>query len=254
MLRDDLTPTTRLITGASSGIGLALVEYWLSRQHPVIAVSRHASQCETLQSLQQKGLPLRCIDTDIAEPDQLEALTKRLKEWEAAPQQIINCVGLLHDATTGQAPEKRLEDINLQHLQQSFAINTFAPILLARALLPLMPRRQPGIFASISARVGSIEDNHLGGWYSYRASKAAQNQLLRTLSVETRRRYPQLCVLALHPGTTDTPLSAPFQRNVPEGKLFSPQRAARQLAEIIDHAGEAQHGRFIAWDGKPIPW
>ena len=254
MLCDEVKPATRLITGASSGIGLALVQHWLASDSPVIALARHASQADALVRLKQQGLPLLCMDVDIADEPQLQRLAATLKEKDLQPDQVINCAGVLHDHAAGLAPEKRLEDVNLQNLQHSFAVNAFAPILLARHLLPLMPRRQPALFASISARVGSIEDNHLGGWYSYRASKAAQNQLLRTLAVETRRRYPQLCVMALHPGTTDTPLSAPFQRNVPEGKLFSSERAAKQLATIIDHAGEDHHGRFIAWDGQPIPW
>lgn len=254
MLCRDVTAHTRLITGASSGIGLALVQHWLSSESPVIAVARHASESTILSRLKQQGLPLQCIDVDMTEEAQLQRLTQTLRDTGIQPTQIINCAGVLHDPATGLGPEKRLEEVSLTHLQQSFALNAFAPVLLARYLLPLMPRQQPGVFASLSARVGSIEDNHLGGWYSYRASKAAQNQLLRTLAIETRRRFPLLCVLALHPGTTDTPLSLPFQRNVPEGKLFSPGRAARQLAAIIDHAGEQQHGQFIAWDGEAIPW
>lgn len=245
---------TRLITGASSGIGLALVQHWLEDDAPVVAVSRRATDSEALQRLQQQGLPLRCVNTDLRSEASLLNLVRELKDSGTELRQIINCAGVLHDKESGLAPEKRLEDVSIQALQQSFALNAFAPILLARHLLPLVSKQQQACFASISARVGSIEDNHLGGWYSYRASKAAQNQLLRTLAIETRRRHPNLCVLALHPGTTDTPLSAPFQRNVPEHKLFSPPRAAKQLAAIIDGAGENQHGRFIAWDGEPIPW
>lgn len=244
----------RLITGASSGIGLALLEHWLAPDAPVIAVSRRATSHPTLHALREQGLPLRCINVDITQEEQLEYLAKNLEEEGIRLHQIINCAGLLHDAEIEMGPEKRLEDVSLKNLQRGFAVNTFAPILLARYLLPRMDKKQTAVFASLSARVGSISDNHLGGWYSYRASKAAQNQLLRTLAIETRRRYPKLCVMALHPGTTDTPLSSPFQRNVPEGKLFSATRAAQQLATIIDSASEQEHGRFIAWDGKPIPW
>ena len=142
----------------------------------------------------------------------------------------------------------------MHSLIRSFEVNAFAPILLAQQVLPVMATHAPGVFASLSARVGSISDNHLGGWYSYRAAKAAQNQLLRTLAIETRRTHPAVCVMALHPGTTDTPLSKPFQRNVAPEKLFSPARSARQLAAIIERAGEAEHGRFFAWDGKEIGW
>ncbi|MAX56273.1 MAG: cell-cell signaling protein [Alcanivoracaceae bacterium] len=252
------SPITRLITGASSGIGLALVRYWLSQGSPVIAVSRRASHCLALLQLQSEhrtgGGALRIHDADITDEQQLEDLATCLRNDNQIPDHIIQCAGVLHDPAQSLTPEKRLEDISLQALQRSFAINAFGPILLARTLLPLLDGKRRSVFASLSARVGSIQDNHLGGWYSYRASKAAQNQLLRTLAIETRRRLPNLTVLALHPGTTDTPLSRPYQRNVPEGKLFSAERSAHQLAAIIDNAGENDHGRFVAWDGSDIPW
>ncbi|MDX1804267.1 MAG: SDR family NAD(P)-dependent oxidoreductase [Alcanivorax sp.] len=243
----------RLIIGASSGIGLALVEHWLAAGQPVIAVSRQASRCPALSAL-EKQYPLLCLDADITDESQLARLAGQLSDRQRVLDQIINCAGILHDQSRPLSPEKKLEDISAPALLRNFTINSIAPILVARYLLPHMRRDRRTVFASLSARVGSIGDNQLGGWYSYRASKAAQNQLLKTLAIETRRRHPQLCVLALHPGTTDTPLSKPFQRNVPPAKLFSPQRAARQLAAIIDQADEADHGRFIAWDGKDIPW
>ncbi len=252
------SPITRLITGASSGIGLALVRYWLSQGSPVIAVARRASHCQVLLQLQSEHLTggpvLHIHDADITDEQQLEDLATCLRTNNQIPDHIIQCAGMLHDPAQSLTPEKRLEDISLKALQRSFAVNAFGPILLARTLLPLLDSKRRTVFASLSARVGSIQDNHLGGWYSYRASKAAQNQLLRTLAIETRRRLPNLTVLALHPGTTDTPLSQPYQRNVPEGKLFSAERSAHQLAAIIDGAGENDHGRFVAWDGSDIPW
>ena len=110
------------------------------------------------------------------------------------------------------------------------------------------------MFASLSARVGSIEDNRLGGWYAYRASKAAQNQFLRTFAVEARRRAKNLIVLALHPGTVETGLSAPFRANVPQEKLFSADFAAQCLLKNMENASEEDSGGFFAWDGAPIPW
>jgi len=254
MTTPNTSSPTRLITGASSGIGLALTQHWLNHDTPVIAVSRRASSCPALLHLQKQGMPLHCIDTDLTDETQLSTLARQVRRLGLAPEQIINSAGWLHDSDATLRPEKRLEDVTLHGLQQSFALNAFVPVLLARHLIPVMPRDRHTVFASLSARVGSITDNHLGGWYSYRASKAAQNQLLRTLAIETRRRYPNLCVMALHPGTTDTPLSEPFQRNVTTHKLFSPQRSARQLAALIDGADENDHGRFIAWDGSDIPW
>ena len=117
-----------------------------------------------------------------------------------------------------------------------------------------MPRERPCHFASLSARVGSIGDNRLGGWYAYRAAKAAQNQLLSTLALEWRRRRPLTSVTLLHPGTTATPLSAPFRGGVPAESLFSPERAAEQLLDVLEAQRPERSGAFLAWDGSPIPW
>jgi NAD(P)-dependent dehydrogenase (short-subunit alcohol dehydrogenase family) len=137
---------------------------------------------------------------------------------------------------------------------RNYRVNTLAPALIARYFLPLLNHRERAVFASLSARVGSIGDNRLGGWYSYRASKAAQNMFTRGLAIECGRRAKRVICLALHPGTTDTGLSEPFQGRVPEGKLFSPDFAAGKLLECIDGAGPADSGGFFAWDGAPIPW
>ncbi len=119
---------------------------------------------------------------------------------------------------------------------------------------PALPREQPVHFASLSARVGSIGDNRLGGWYAYRAAKAAQNQLLRTLALEWQRRLPLACVTLLHPGTTATALSAPFRSSVPAGGLFSPERAAGHLLDVLEQRAAGLSGSFLAWDGTSIPW
>ncbi len=165
---------------------------------------------------------------------------------------VINTAGLLHDGDL--QPERRLSQLRRQHLQRQFAVNGYGPVLLAQALEHLLPRDQPCHFASLSARVGSIGDNRLGGWYGYRAAKAAQNQLLRCLAVEWGRRLPLTCVSLLHPGTTATALSAPFQASVAPERLFSPPRAARQLLDVLEGLGPDQSGSFWAWDGQPIPW
>lgn len=165
---------------------------------------------------------------------------------------VLNSTGLLHDAEL--QPEKRLAQVSRTALERSFAVNAFAPILLAQTIEPFLPRQEPFHLASLSARVGSIGDNGLGGWYGYRAAKAAQNQLLRTLALEWRRRLPLGCVSLLHPGTTATALSGPFQANVPPGRLFSPERAAGHLLDVLEGLGPEQSGRFWAWDGAPIPW
>src|SRR3990167_1920766 len=132
--------------------------------------------------------------------------------------------------------------------------NSYAPILLLKHLLPLLRGRHPCTVAALSARVGSIGDNRLGGWYSYRASKAALNQLLHTASIELSRLNPNSCVLRLHPGTTNTALSKPFQANVPAEQLFTPNYSAECLLAQIEQHGPAHTGSFWGWDGQPIPW
>jgi len=164
---------------------------------------------------------------------------------------VISTLGILHQ--DGAKAEKALSQLTLASLQATFATNTFAPILLLKHLLPLL-RKQPATFVALSARVGSIGDNRLGGWYSYRASKAALNQLLHTASIELKRLNPAATVLAIHPGTTDTQLSQPFQGNVPEGQLFEPAFSADRIIELIGAHGADDSGSFWAWDNKPIVW
>jgi NAD(P)-dependent dehydrogenase (short-subunit alcohol dehydrogenase family) len=124
--------------------------------------------------------------------------------------------------------------------------------MLAQALIPLMPRRQKSHFTVLSAMVGSISDNRLGGWYAYRASKAALNQFMRTLSIECRRTHPGLCVTSIHPGTTDTGLSRPFQANVKNGKLYTPGQSAGRILSVVGQSTAEQSGQFVNWDGQPI--
>jgi NAD(P)-dependent dehydrogenase (short-subunit alcohol dehydrogenase family) len=165
---------------------------------------------------------------------------------------VLNTAGWLHDEQRG--PEKRLSRVERLGLEQAFSINAYGAILLARAVESALGHGQSAWFASLSARVGSIGDNRLGGWYGYRAAKAAQNQLLRTLSVEWQRRLPSVCVTLLHPGTTATALSEPFRRGVPPEKLFSSERAAGHLLDVLATQGSGDSGRFLAWDGSTIPW
>ena len=132
--------------------------------------------------------------------------------------------------------------------------NTIGPALVAKHLLPQLARDRKSVFAALSARVGSIRDNKLGGWYAYRASKAALNMLIKTLSIEHGRRWPQSAVVALHPGTVDTQLSRPFSGRVPRSQLATPAEAAHRLLQVIDGLGAEDTGRLFAWDGSRIPW
>ncbi|QPG61893.1 SDR family NAD(P)-dependent oxidoreductase [Pseudomonas sp. BIGb0427] len=242
-----------LVCGASEGIGLALCSQLLARDdvRQVFAVSRQANHSAGLEALaRQHGRRLIRINCDARYEKSLEKLTRHIGATCECLHLVISTLGVLHDAPA--RAEKKLAQLDLASLQASFVTNSFAPILLLKHLFPLL--HQPTTFAALSARVGSISDNRLGGWYSYRASKAALNQLLRTASIELKRLNPASTVLALHPGTTATRLSQPFQANVPPDKLFAPAFAAQCILELIARHGPAHSGTFWAWDHQPVAW
>ena len=160
--------------------------------------------------------------------------------------------GVLHDQHI--QPEKRLEDIETDQIASVLRVNTILPVIALQSVLPHLSRHQECVIAVVSARVGSISDNRLGGWYSYRASKAGLNMLLTTASVEMARRYPLTKLIAFHPGTFDSPLSKPFQRSVPEGKLFEPAFVAERLVGIMGSAPFDGELSYLDWDNKKIEW
>ena len=167
-----------------------------------------------------------------------------------APSLVIVATGLLHDSEQG--PEKAIKELDPAWLARNFAVNAIGPALIAKHFLPLMPRSGQCVFAVLSARVGSISDNKLGGWYGYRASKAALNMLIKTLAIEDKRRNDRGIVVALHPGTVDTSLSRPFQGNVQPGRLFDAERAALQLLDVIEELRPPDSGRVFDFEGKEI--
>ena len=195
---------------------------------------------------------IRSLSLDVSDDDSLEQLRQLAQDQLSPLRLVIYTAGLLQAGA--MTPEKRLSQVNRRDLERSFSVNAWGPLLVAQALEAALPRDQPAQFASLSARVGSIGDNRLGGWYAYRAAKAAQNQLLTTLAIEWRRCLPKMCVTLLHPGTTATALSAPFRSGVAALQLFSPERAARQLLDVLERQSPAASGRFLAWDGAEIPW
>jgi len=250
-------PSTALVIGASRGIGLALAERLLdsSKIDQVVVAARTAASADSLGRLQQQYAErLLRLTMDVTDQPSVADAAAILKKSGARPRLIINVAGLLHDQSLGVRPEKRLEDIDAGSMERVFRVNTIGSALCLRYFLPLVPRDGRSIFAVLSARVGSITDNRLGGWYAYRASKAALNQIVKTASIEARRRFPEAIIAALHPGTTDTALSVPFQSNVPEDKLFSPEFVARQLLAVVDGLETNDTGGFFAWDGQAIPW
>lgn len=244
--------STVLVQGASRGIGLGLVRALLNDDagFRVIATCRDPDSAESLAALDCDRLSVRPLD--VTEPSRIEALASELKAQGVRLSLVINAAGVLHGE--GFGPEKKLEDLDLAALEKIFAVNTFGPALLLKSLRPLMSREGKAAFAAISARVGSIGDNRLGGWYAYRASKAALNQVIRTAGIEFGRRNRNAIVAALHPGTTDTGLSEPFQANVPDDKLFSVERTCGYLLDVIEGLSIADSGGFFAWDGERIEW
>ncbi|MDX1442668.1 MAG: SDR family NAD(P)-dependent oxidoreductase [Gammaproteobacteria bacterium] len=242
---------TALVIGAGSGIGAGLVRKLL--YDPQCATVHAASRSATDSTELPDDERLYRHELDVTSESRFRELAANLQETGQSLDLIIYAVGVLHD-DEGLEPEKKLADIQLANLLKSFSANTFGAMLAARHFSELMPASEGSVFAAISARVGSISDNRLGGWYAYRASKAALNQFLKTLSVEFSRRRKRAVVLSLHPGTTDTQLSAPFQAGVPEGKLFSVDYSCECLLKNIAAARPDDSGSFIAWDGKRIEW
>ena len=165
---------------------------------------------------------------------------------------IIVATGRL--SAPGRSPDKNMRALDAADLGEAFSVNAIGPALVAKHFLPLTPRDHPSLFAALSARVGSIGDNRLGGWYGYRASKAALNMLVHTLAIEHARTRPLGVCVALHPGTVDTALSASFQAGVQPEKLFTPDQSAAWLLAVMDRLRPEDTGGFFAWDGAPIPW
>lgn len=244
-----------LVVGATQGIGLAFVKQLLQENQieHLFATYRSAQTATALFDLMSEHPDrLHCIAMDLVEE---ESILSGLTELQLiAPQMhlVVNCVGLLHNEQ--QQPEKALRQLNADNLMRYFQINSIGPALLAKHLMPLFKHSEPALFATISAKVGSIGDNRLGGWYGYRASKAALNMLLKTAAIEYSRRHPNTTIIMLHPGTTDTQLSQPFQRGVLPEKLFSTEQTVRQLLEVLSKVTPQDSGEFFSWDGSRLPW
>ena len=240
------------VTASTEWVGLALVVGPGGIGSAVAAELNRTCPGLRVLTAGRQGPPNCSFQLDVENDSDLNGLTDALRAQTLPLRLVFNCTGRLHGPDLH--PEKRLQQVNRAQLEQQFGINAIAPILLAKAIEPLLVRDQPFHFASLSARVGSIGDNRSGGWYGYRAAKAAQNQLLRSLSIEWARRWPLATVSLLHPGTTDTALSLPFQSFVTPDKLFTPERAARQLVTVLLQQTPDDSGAFLAWDGQSIDW
>ena len=222
-----------IVIGASGGIGGALADALAARGDMVTRLSRSSDP-----------------RLDFDDEPGIAAAAGRLAS--AGPYDlVIVATGLLHGE--GVAPEKSLRAIDGATLDRYFRVNATGPALVMRHFLPLLARDRRALFAALSARVGSIADNRVGGWVGYRASKAALNQIVRTVSIELSRTHRDAIIVGLHPGTVDTPLSAPFQRNLTGGQLTTPAESAAHLIAVLDGLGTADSGGCFDWAGARIP-
>jgi NAD(P)-dependent dehydrogenase (short-subunit alcohol dehydrogenase family) len=243
-----------LVVGANRGIGLGFVQQLLTDQRvgKLYATYRGDATDELLAIATQYPDRLTLLQLDVTEEAQIAEGMAQIRAQTSQLHLVLYCVGFLHN--TEIQPEKSIQQIQTDHLVRYFQVNSIGSVLLAKHAMPLLKHRDRSVFASISAKVGSIGDNEIGGWYGYRASKAALNMLMRTVAIEFTRKSPKTLVILMHPGTTDTGLSKPFQRNVPPEKLFSVDRTVTQLLAVIKKLQPDDHGQFFSWDGSRLPW
>ena len=232
------------VLGASGGIGNALCNQLLSS--------------DTVGTLHASSRKPPTFDDERVTVSQFDVSDEQIKDIadSAARDSDLDLVlvttGLLHRDQV--QPEKSIQQLAASHLAEVYEVNTIAPLLIAKHFLPRLARDRKSVFAVLSARVGSIEDNRLGGWYAYRASKAALNMAVKTLSIEHARRASQSIVVALHPGTVATELSKPFSRQTSNRTVFSAAQSATHLLNVVDRLTPSDTGGFFAWDGQRIPW
>ena len=235
--------TNIAVIGSNGAIGRAFVAL-LSARYPDAQI--HACARELPEDVPDN---VTAHATDYADEASI-AQTAETIAGQGALDMVLVTIGILHAGE--MMPEKALKDISAEKLQQVFTANTITPALIAKHFLPHLHKDRRSVFAALSARVGSISDNRLGGWYSYRASKAALNMVIKNAAIEMGRRYKQAVIVGLHPGTVDSPLSKPFQSHVPEGKLFAPEYAAEQLLSVLDGLTPDDSGKCFAWDSKEV--
>lgn len=224
-----------VIAGAGGAIGAALAD-----------LSEASGRFRDVVRLSRGTMP----SLDLLDEASMEAAASSVAGRKAPMRLFIDATGFLHNEEF--TPEKSLRQITPAHMAHAFAVNAIGPALLMKHFLPLLPAQGKSVFATLSAKVGSIGDNQLGGWYSYRASKAALNQLLHTAAIETARRRREAVCLALHPGTVESPLSAPFEKSGLD--VRTPHKAARDLMSVIDQAGPGKTGLLLDYRGEVLPW
>ena len=241
------------VQGASRGVGLELVRQLLLSEPRarVFASCRDPSRATDLQSLRASAPGrLEIIELDVSREESIASAAEHVRRETSELELIINVAGVLHG--DGFGPEKSLAQVRPEALRWAFEVNAFGPLLVAKHLHGFLRHGKRSVFASLSARIGSISDNRLGGWYAYRGSKAAQNMFTKTVAIELSRLAPRAIVVGLHPGTVQTELSAPFLRNVPESSLLTVEESARRLLRVMDGLQPADTGKLFDHRGEEI--
>lgn len=257
-----------LVQGASRGLGLEFCRYLLLNKAPaaVIATCRNPDSAQNLAALSaQYPGRMTVLKLDVNREEDIKSASKRVTSEFGKLDLIINCSAVLHPSGKG---ETSLRDVSAQGIISTLTINTVGPLVMVKYFAPLLQigtgafgqqpeekaKQHTGIIVNMSARVGSIGDNALGGWYSYRMSKAALNMATRNLSIELGRGQSKIVCVSLHPGTVNTDLSRPYHRNVPKDKLFSTEYSVQCLMNVIDSLNITKTGKAYAWDSAEIPW
>jgi NAD(P)-dependent dehydrogenase (short-subunit alcohol dehydrogenase family) len=239
-------PWSAAVFGASGGIGAAVADILLKDSNAErIYTGRRGPAAAT-----GKVMPFAF---DLTNEDSIAAAAAMIAGQGIALRLIFIATGILHDGEAVQ-PEKSYRQQSPENYARMFAVNAAGPALIGKHFLPLMPRSGRTIFAAVSAKVGSTSNNRLGGWHAYRASKAALNMIVRNFAVEQSRTNSEAFAVTLHPGTVDTTLSQPFQRGVPDGKLFTPQHSAASMLTVLAGLQEGDSGKLFAWDGSEISY
>ena len=230
------------IIGSSGAIGNAFVEHYIkdSSVENIFTFSRNAND-----HVSEK---VSSFEIDVESQDSIEKAAGQVKEYII--DRIIIASGILHTESFG--PEKSIKDLNYETFAKVYSINTIGPALIGRYFIPLMNKNEKSVIAFLSARVGSISDNSLGGWYSYRSSKTALNQIVKNFSIELKRINKNAIALALQPGTVESKFSEPSKKNVSKGKLFTPDYSVELLSQVIEGSSANESGSLLSYDGKII--
>lgn len=232
------------VIGSSGAIGSAIVNQ-LSKLYPLARI--YAFSRKTKKS----HLPnVKIYKIDYKDEESLSDSVQQIKQTETLDLVIV-ATGMLHDSQI--QPERSLKELSFEKFQKLFLINTSIPALIAKYFIPKLDLKKRAVFAVLSARVGSISDNRLGGWYSYRASKSALNMIIKNLSIEIRRKSHLALTVGLHPGTVDSPLSQPFQKNISHKRIFKAEDSAKKLISVLENLKPNDSGKCFAWDGQEIP-